>query len=313
MGSDEKNIFASAIIPARNAERWIAEAVDSVLAQDRDDIEVIVVDDGSTDGTADILAGYGPPVRVISQTNQGVSAARNRALLEAGGQWAAFLDADDRWLPGHISAIAKAARRQPEAGLVYTDAVVIDGNGNRVKNKPSPGPGENPFFTILLANRITTSAAAVRRAVLEKVGVFVEGLKSGASCEDWDLWLRVALESPVVHVPRVTVEYRRQEDSAVQSTGMSIRDDNLYVLSRAEKLSPIPAPLLKKARGNCYLESAVRLLTAAQTSAARVELFRALRHRPFLPSAWALLPVTLAGPRFAERALKWKRQREEGR
>lgn len=310
MEQEKENIFASVIVPVYNGRRWIAECLDSALSQGRGDIEVLAVDDGSTDDTPSILAEYGEPVRVMTQDNGGVAAARNRAIQEARGKWIAFLDSDDRWLKGHIDAIHHAAQETPQAGLIYTDAAVIDKEGKRIKNKPGPDPGKDAFISFLLGNRITTSAAAVRRDILEKTGGFPEGLKSRASCEDWDLWLRIAASFPVVHVPSVTVEYRRQEDSAVQTQGISIRGDNLYVLSRALKLRDVPERVQGKAMANCYLESAVRLLAGLDTAAARTELFSALRHRLFLPKAWALFPATLAGPWLINRLLAWKRERE---
>ncbi|MFO8057633.1 MAG: glycosyltransferase [bacterium] len=307
MKREKENIFASAVVPVHNEEMWIAEAVESALAQARDDLEIVVVDDGSTDRTPEILSAYSFPVRVITQEKQGVSVARNRAIEEARGKWIAFLDADDRWLPGHINAIEQAARQEPEAGLVCTDALVIDSEGNRIKKKPAPSSGRDTFFSLLIANHVITSAAAVRREVLEETGTFMPGLKRA---QDWDLWLRVAARFPVVHSPRITVEYRRQQKPSVQNQGTSIRDDNLYVISRALKLRDVPDTVRRKALANCYLESAVRLLAGLDTRGARKELLSALRHHFFLPSAWALFPASLAGPGLVKKALTWKRQRE---
>ncbi len=307
MERDKEKIFASVVVPVHNEEKWIGEAIDSALAQDRDDLEIVVVDDGSTDRTPQILAAYSCPVRVITQQKQGVSVARSRAIAEARGKWIVFLDADDRWLPGHINALEQAAAQDPEAGLVCTDAAVIDSEGNRIKKKPSPDSGKDTFFSVLTANRITTSAAAVRRDVIQEVGAFVPGLKRA---QDWDLWLRVAERFPVVHLPVVTAEFRQQEKERVRSMGVSIRDDNLFVISRALELREVPESVRKKAIANCYLESAVRLLAGLETGAARKEILTALSYRFYLPAAWAMLPASLAGPRLMKQALSWKRKWE---
>ncbi len=302
------SVLFSVVIPAYNRGAWVGEAVSSALAQVGPDFEVIVVDDGSTDDTPEVLAEYADKALVVRQENKGVSLARNSGIEASRGDWIAFLDADDRWRPGHLERLEKAILAEPEAGIVYADAMVIDAAGTELKIKRSPDPGPDPFITCLLANNITTSSAAVRRDCIDKVGGFLPGLKSG---QDWDLWLRVLDSWPAVHVPEVSVDYRRQEGGTVHTRGMAMREDSLLVVSRAAKLRPdLPAGVLKKARANCYLESAVRMLAALDSAHARSELLSALRLHPAALRAWGLLFLSLGGPSAAEAALVYRRRKE---
>src|SRR6476619_6869657 len=110
----------SVVMPAYNAGAYIGEALDSILAQGRDDVEVIVVDDGSSDDTLDVARSRGTAVRVFAQANLGSAVARNRALDEARAPLVAFLDADDVWLPGKLDAQLRALERDPSLGGVYS-------------------------------------------------------------------------------------------------------------------------------------------------------------------------------------------------
>jgi glycosyltransferase involved in cell wall biosynthesis len=298
----------SVIIPVHNAERWLAEAIDSALAQGRNDVEIIAIDDGSTDGSPAVLERYRGRVRTIRQDNAGPSAARNRGIEAAAGPWIAFLDADDRYRPGHLDRLAAAIAARPDAGLIYTDALIIDEHGQARKRKSSPDPGPEPLLSLLLANTVTTSAAAVRREALARTGLFFTGVTCG---EDWDLWLRIARLFPVIHLPAIGIDYRRQDRGLVHTRGLAMRNDNLAVLARALELAPeIPPAVRRRAYANAYYESGMRLLAAGEAAAARREFIAALGHTPAAPRLWALAALTLAGRRAAETAVAWSRARE---
>lgn len=309
-GAREQAVSFSVVIPAYNQSRWLGEAIASALAQDPPPMQVIVVDDGSTDDTDAVISPFRDRIELIRQENQGVAAARNRGMERATGQWIAFLDADDRWRPGHLGTLARAALENPDAGLIFTGAVVIDREGRELKKRPGR-LGSDPFTSLLLENTITTSSAAVNRPCLETTGMFLPGLRAG---EDWDLWLRIAHKYGVVHVAAITVDYRRHPQGAVGSLGPAFRDDNLFALSRAAALDPgIPARTLARARANRYLESALRMFAALEIRAARKELKLALRENPLLPRAWAMLVATLGGRPAARAVMSLLRLREGGR
>ena len=184
----------SVVVPAYNRAWCLAEALDSVLAQDVAGVELIVVDDGSTDGTAQMLAGYGEAIRVLRQENRGVSAARNAGIAAAQAELLAFLDSDDVWLPGKLRAQVDFFAARPEALICQTEELWVK-NGRRV----NPGRrhrkrGGMIFEASLELCLVSPSAVMIRRELFERVGRFDEGLPA---CEDYDLWLRVSRRFPV--------------------------------------------------------------------------------------------------------------------
>lgn len=186
----------SVVIPAYNAADTLGEAIDSVLAQTRPDFEVIVINDGSTDDTAAVAAGFTDPrVRVYSQENAGPSAARNRGIAQAVGEYVSSLDSDDLWLPDYLAEMGRALEENPRAGFAYTRAWVLDASdrfrtvptGARHR-PPTPMPPRDQFIAELL-RECCVNAPTIRRTALEQVGGYDESLSHG---EDWELWLRLA-------------------------------------------------------------------------------------------------------------------------
>ena len=184
----------SVIIPTYNRAGIIEEAVDSVLAQDFKDFELIVVDDGSTDNTSEVLTTYGDDIRVLFQSNKGVSAARNRGITEASGKLIAFLDSDDLWLRQKLSRQVEFFRQRPDALICQTEEVWVR-NGVRVnpkqRHKKPSGMIFKPSLELCL---VSPSAVMIRRDLLDTTGNFDETLPA---CEDYDLWLRISCRFPV--------------------------------------------------------------------------------------------------------------------
>ena len=184
----------SVIIPTYNRGWIVRDAIDSVLGQTYADFELIVVDDGSTDRTPQILDAYGDRLRVIRQANQGVSAARNRGIGDSSGPLIALLDSDDIWLPGKLSVQVDFFIKNPEALICQTEEIWIR-NGVRVNpGKRHHKPSGMIFERSLELCLVSPSAVMVRRELFEKVGLFDENLPA---CEDYDLWLRVGCWFPV--------------------------------------------------------------------------------------------------------------------
>jgi glycosyltransferase involved in cell wall biosynthesis len=184
----------SVIIPTYNRGWVIREAIDSVLAQDFTDFELIVVDDGSTDDTGRILDSYGQDLTVLQQPNRGVSAARNQGVGAAAGQLIAFLDSDDLWLPRKLSVQVDFFSSHPDAMINQTEEIWIR-NGVRVNPKT-----RHQKFSGLIFERslelclVSPSAVMMRRSLFDQVGLFDEDLPA---CEDYDLWLRISWRFPV--------------------------------------------------------------------------------------------------------------------
>lgn len=194
----------SVIIPAYNAERFIGESVNSALAQTHADVEVIVVDDSSTDGTPALLAAYGDQIRVHRQANAGAATARNTAARIATGDWLAFLDADDVWEP------TKLERQLARGGAAwcYSNRTNFGTRGDvPVLQSDCTAMHEGDVFIPLLTegNFITNSSVLIRRELFLQLGGFYTQERNA---EDWDLWLRVAEQHPVAYCPEPLVRYR---------------------------------------------------------------------------------------------------------
>lgn len=187
----------SVIIPTHDRRALLERALASVFAQTAPAGEIIVVDDGSTDGTGDAVRPRFPSVRYLWQPNRGVSAARNRGIAAARGEWLAFLDSDDEWLPRKLERQRAALARAPNLAVCHTDEIWIR-RGRRVNaRRRHQKSGGDIFQRCLPLCVISPSSVLIHRRVIEAVGAFDEGLPA---CEDYDLWLRVCARYPVLFV-----------------------------------------------------------------------------------------------------------------
>ena len=192
-------LLVSVIIPVFNRAGKIGLAVDSVLEQTFRDFELIVVDDGSDDGTSEVLASYGPRLTAVRQEHDGVSAARNTGLDAAQGELIALLDSDDYWLSEKLAVQVGFFRDNPEAMICQTEET-WQRNGRRVNPRQRHAkPSGDVFYRSLELCLISPSAVMMRRELFDRVGRFDPELPA---CEDYDLWLRVACRYPVYLLDR---------------------------------------------------------------------------------------------------------------
>ena len=208
----------SVIIPTYNRGWILREAVDSVLAQEYTDYELIVVDDGSTDDTREILDSYGQDLFVFQQPNKGVSAARNRGLAESSAQLVAFLDSDDLWLPQKLTRQAEFFTINPAALICQTEETWVR-NGVRVNPKRRHHKFSGKIFMPSLALcLVSPSAVMIRKTLFDTVGLFDESLPA---CEDYDLWLRVSCRYPVFLIDEPLIIKRGgHEDQLSKAAGL---------------------------------------------------------------------------------------------
>lgn len=202
------------IIPAYNAEGYIGAALASIEAQTLQDVEVLLIDDGSRDGTikeAERFAGV-LDLKIIRQANAGPAAARNRGIRQAQGRFCAFLDADDIMLPERLHEQAALLDGQPELGLVHSDLMTFDDAGviHRTRRAFSDPCGGAILDRLLLDNFITTSTVMAPTERLRAAGFFNEGRRVS---EDFELWLRMAVRWEVGFIDRPLVRYRRRPGS----------------------------------------------------------------------------------------------------
>jgi glycosyltransferase involved in cell wall biosynthesis len=181
----------SVIIPAYNCARWLGQAIDSVLGQTLRDLELLVIDDGSTDATGEVARAYGDRLRYARQENRGPAAARNHGMRLARGELIAFLDADDLWLPAKLERQAALLDRDPRVGVVYCDGLFIDPDGRPIENyvRQTPLHRGRVAIELFCDHFLMTPAVVFRRVLLETAGAFDESLRVG---EDYDFFLRLA-------------------------------------------------------------------------------------------------------------------------
>lgn len=200
----------SVVIPTFDRASVLPRAVDSVVAQTHSPAEVIIVDDGSTDGTGELVERRYPGVRLLRQENRGVSAARNLGIGASTGEWIALLDSDDEWRPEKLQRQLAALRDCPELQICHTDEIWIR-RGRRVNPRQIHAKhGGWIFEHCLPLCAMSPSSIVIHRSVFEDVGLFDEELPA---CEDYDLWLRICSRHPVLYVDEpLVVKYGGHED-----------------------------------------------------------------------------------------------------
>ncbi len=203
----------SVVIPLYNKEALIGRTLESVLAQSYRDFEVVVVDDGSRDGSAAVVESFDDPrIRLIRQENAGVSAARNRGIAEARGEFIALLDADDIWKPSYLATVADLIERYPQCDVFATGYEFIDEYGKVslliIRNMPfSGGDGVlSNYFHVASTSHppLWTSIVTVRKRAIEAIGGFPVGITSG---EDLLTWARLACRYQIAYSTRVEAQY----------------------------------------------------------------------------------------------------------
>jgi glycosyltransferase involved in cell wall biosynthesis len=195
----------SIIVLCHNYERFLAQAIDSALAQTYPNCEVVVMDDGSTDDSVEVASRYGDAVRLLTQPNQGLERAANRAVSEAAGELFAFLSADDYFEPAYVETLYEGLRRAPDASYSYCRARMFGSRTGLIKGFPF-----SPYLLIKLGNFVNGSALTVRRDYLDLGGY--DPALSDFALEDWDLWLRMVEHGRRgTFVPEPLLNWRRHE------------------------------------------------------------------------------------------------------
>ena len=257
----------STIIPTYNCAAYIAEALESILAQTYPDVEIIVVDDGSTDSTRQVLEPYRGRIIYLHQENQGESVARNRGIEAAGGEFIAFLDADDLWLPTKLERQVAAMDHYPEAVLAYSYAYAVDASGRRIRFRGSDllcqgEAGLHQVFARLVTDNMIANPGAVlmRKQFLTGMTAFDPAIRWG---EDWDLWLRLSLKGPFLFIPEPLACYRMhtaERRLAIEASDAFVRQ-NEEILRKVFASLPAEqadgAGLRASAFCSLYLRSAV--------------------------------------------------------
>jgi glycosyltransferase involved in cell wall biosynthesis len=213
----------SVVIPVYNNEPYIAAAVKSVLSQTLAPMEVIVVDDGSTDGTAGALKAFGSGIRYVYQPNRGEPSARNRGMRESTGEFIAFLDGDDLWHPSKLDLQMAYLHRHPDCALVYSDMSTFDENGvvdASVKDRFRMILPSGRIFPALFMRSLFGSGSVIfRRACVRKVGEFDEDLLVGC---DYEMWLRISRHFELGAIDQPLLKYRHHASMSTRGIGVKM-------------------------------------------------------------------------------------------
>lgn len=235
-------------MPVHNCEKYIKETISSALNQTYSNFELIIIDDGSTDNTANIIKNFNDPrIKYFYQKNSGVSRARNHGIYISQGKLLAFLDADDIWYPHKLESQIKEIRKSPEIGLVYSWVQYIDVNNNLI-GETKYNIDKNFYINLLLGNYIDNgSVPLIKRECFDKVGKF-NNIRTG---EDWDMWIRIAREYDFGFVKDYLIQYRiHPEGSSKNYKDMETR--LFEILEREFNLINLKNPITKKIKKKAY-------------------------------------------------------------
>lgn len=232
--------MVSVIIPVYNGEKYIAEALESVFNQTYSNYEVVVVDDGSTDGSEQIIDQYSDKVKFIKQTNSGPAGARNNGIKNSIGEYIAFLDCDDIWVPEKLQEQVNRLENNKEFGLVYSDFGKFDEHGvieqSASQSRNLFMPSGNIFPYLFFDPLCWTSTVLVKRSCLDEIGIFDEDKKIQIA-EDYDLWLRISRKFEIGYLDSVTAMYRQAPNSLTTKGGRGFTAET-YMLSKTVKAFP---------------------------------------------------------------------------
>lgn len=288
--------YVSVILPTYRRAHLVGRALQSVLAQSYPDFEVIVVDDGSLDGTREVIARFADPrVRYIFQENRGLAGARNTGVRAARGTYIAFLDDDDEYLPTKLAQQVPALDAHPEYSVVYSDVYLCDADGKPMRLVADAlGRGSPPTGMVLEAlvqgNFLVSNAPLVRRECFSQVGLFDERLRV---FEDWDFWVRLACETRFLYQPGAVACYR------MHATMMSRNRERMWAgaLAVRRKIQAMPqfAMLSQAAQQSSRYQSGLLECLIGDMEAGRRALWRAFTEQPSIRKAGPLWVLSHLG------------------
>lgn len=290
----------SVVIPTYNYARYVPEAINSVLAQSFEELEVIVVDDGSTDKTVEILRAFSGQIRNIRQEHRGLSAARNTGIRAARGQYVAFLDSDDLWLPEKVSLQVARLDAEPEVGLVYCEALLFDDSAPATLTLHSywaSHPSGRILPWLVRQNVVPSPTPMVRRELFERVGLFDETL---SACEDWDMWIRIGRVCEIAYVNQVLAKYRRHQENMsldferLMTNGLRVLEKAFSAPDPSRQLNGLRRPVISR----WYADFGLNQFYEGRYSQARRNLIRAVTRDPrllFYRNTAAFLSICLLG------------------
>lgn len=271
--------LVSIIIPGYNRAEYIAETIESVLAQTYRNIEIIVVDDGSTDNTREIVAEYLPKVQYIWQENSERGASRNHGLRLAKGEFISFLDSDDLWLPNKIEEDLEFLENSSAVGVIYTDICLVDAKGNYLKLIKRKGFRGKVTEKLLEDNFVSIGAHLSRTQLIREIGGFLEERQLSGS-EDWEMWVRLSTVTDFAYLPKATTKIRTHEANTMSNAGgmNNSMDYALEIFRNSKYLTAKQKKILSKTKAYVSLINAINYCSVKESRKAATFLKRAFRN-----------------------------------
>ena len=216
----------SVVIPTYNSSSYISRTLDSVLSQKSLPYEIVIVDDGSSDNTIEVIEEYKKSnkdvlenIKVFQQKNMGAGAARNRAVKEATGEWIAFLDSDDIWMSGKMEAVKSSMEANPDANIIAHEEYAVDEKNMESRRLCSLHKGydesKDLFIQLYEGNLFSTSCMVIKKEIIERAGGFDETLRSA---QDYDLWIRCGMYGKLFYIPHPYEIYVTREGNITANT-----------------------------------------------------------------------------------------------
>lgn len=303
--------LVSVVVPVYNRERLVGRTLESILAQSYRELEIVAVNDGSTDGSLAVLEGFARRhpgrVVVIDQPNSGQTRARNRAIAAARGAFIAFLDSDDTWEPEKLS-LQIPLFQGDNVGLVYCGVNEVGDDGRHLATVlPEPGMRGDIYLRLLARNRMTGGSVVVSRKALSSVGSFDESFQAA---ENWDLWIRIARRYRVDYVDRPLVNYLKhpgnmsKDPARMAAASWAILRKHLPVPPEREPLQTA----YREAYANYYYAQGVQLFGAYRYREARRMFYRCWEYLPNYQDSRERVVRSLLG-KHANDLLSWAKSR----
>jgi hypothetical protein len=302
----------SIIMPVLNGEKYIGEAVASILAQTYTGYELIIVDDGSTDSTPALLRSYGSKLKltcVRHASPMGIARSVNDGIRHASGEFIAFLDHDDLWFPEFLETQVAYLERHSEAGMVHCDFQTVDAKGDIIESSVARcrnrrRPSGSVFSRLFMDSFIVGNSVLIRKACFDRLGLFDETLRWG----DYHMWLRIARHYHVDYVDRVLTKYRQHSTQGTRDVaGRDPRAEpaalcaiRKFVEQHPDVVQELGAKVIRRRMGFCHFDEAYAWWLAGEKKNARICLRKAIRSWPTNLKYLGLYVVCLLPPPIAD-------------
>lgn len=296
--------LVSVIIPVFNNANTLDDALSSVFAQDYDNLEVIVINDGSSDNSKDVLSKFSDTIRLIEQTNSGSAVARTRGIKEAKGKYIAFIDADDMWTQWKISSQVKYLEKHKDIGMVFNAWLEIHGENDRLPIFSSESDLSAVDETVsgwiytklLLECIVHTSSVLMLKRLCDEIGDFDANLKCG---QDYDYWIRASQITKITKLRSILSGYRIHPDSITNK--MSEKNYEAAVLSKAISNyglcdaagNSISNGIMRNRLANCWKDFCWKAYHSKTYSLSLQASIKMIHYRPFWYLGWAYLLATI--------------------